>query len=268
MTDAPRETVWMPLLKRLTEVEPTWAVWKNVDSALTRDGDIDSMAAPSSWPAIERETRSWAAAHGIGPVIVCTHIPGGLNLVVPDADSAYLFEVGVKERKLWRGSALFTYGQLLPLVEMDPRGFRRVAPGAEGVLKLLLNGTRHGGARDDAGIRDKSVVELLRADPEGARRAVDAVGGAAAPAMRRAVDAAAAGGWARGAMAIVEARALLRTLAEPRMTLRRARFLASGKNPCPVVHALLGNARIIPGNREQWLADVAATHAVAAEVAA
>jgi hypothetical protein len=258
----------MPLLNRLTDIAPTWAVWKNVDSALQRDGDIDSMAAPDSWPAIELETHAWATAQGLGPVIVCTHIPGGLNLVVPDADSPYLFEIGVKERKLFRGSALFTYDQLLPLLEMDPRGFRRVAPGAEGVLKLLLNGTRRGGARDADGMRDKNVVELLRADPDGARRAADAIGGVAAPALRRAVDAAAAGRWARGAVAIVEARALLRTLAEPRMTLRRARFIASGRNPCPVVLALLGNARIIPGDRERWLASVASTHRLSTEVAA
>jgi len=262
------EAVWIPLLQRLTTVAPTWAVWKNVDSALQRDGDIDSMAAPSEWAAIERETRVWAARHGLGPVVACTHIPGGLNLVVADADSPYLFEIGVKERKLFRGSALFTYDQLVPLSVLDPRGFRRVAPGAEGVLKLLLNGTRRGGGKDAAGLRDKNVVALLTADPEGAHRCASAIGGAAGPALRRAADAAAAGGWDRGAMAIVEARALLRTLAEPGMTVRRVRFLASGKNPCPVVHALLGNARYIPGDRERWLADVAATHSLVAEVPA
>jgi hypothetical protein len=268
MTAAPREAVWMQLLQRLTAISDTWAVWKNVDSALLRDGDIDSMASPSDWPAIEIEARAWAARHGLGPLIPCTHIPGGMNLVVPDADSPYLFEIGVKERKLFRGSALFTYEQMLPLVRMDPRGFRCVAPGAEGVLKLLLNGTRRGGAKDPDGLRDKNVVRLLRDDPVGARRAVQAIGGAAAPALQRAVDAAAAGEWARGAMAVVELRALLRMLADPAMTIRRARFIASRRNPCPVVHALLGNARYIPGDRARWLSDVARTHPLTEEVPA
>jgi hypothetical protein len=201
-------------------------------------------------------------------VIVCTHIPGGLNLVVPDADSPYLFEIGVKERKLFRGSALFTYEQLLPLVRMDERGFRSIVPGAEGVLKLLLNGTRRGGAKDPVSLHDKNVVELLRADPDGARKAVRAIGGMTAPALQRAVDAAAAGEWARGAMAIVEARALLRMIAEPAMTVRRVRFVASRRSPCPVVHALLGNARRIPGDRDRWLSDVTRTHEQHVEVAA
>ena len=268
MTGAPREAVWTPLLQRLTEVSDSWAVWKNVESALQRDGDIDSFAAPADWPAIEVETRAWAAQHGLGHVIACTHIPGGLNLVVPDAESSYLFEIGVKERKLFRGSSLFKYEQLLPLVRMDPRGFRCVTPGAEGVLKLLLNGTRRGGAMNAKGLRDKGVVALLRNDPNGARRAVEAIGGVASSALQRAVDAAAAERWDRGAMAIVEARALLRMLSDPSMTMRRVRFVASGRSPCPVVHALLDNARYIPGDRHQWLSDVARTHVHAAEVPA
>ena len=268
MTDAPREAIWMPLLQRLTTVSDTWAVWKNVDSALSGDGDIDSFASPSDWNTIESEVRTWALLHRLGPVIVCTHIPGGLNLVVPDGDSPYLFEISVKERKLFRGSALFTYEQLLPFLRMDPRGFRCVAPGVEGVLKLLLNGTRRGGAKHAAGLQEKNVLELLREDPEGARRAVDAIGGVGAPALQRAVDAATAGGWARGAMAIVEGRAALRMLAEPAMTIRRVRFVASTRYPCPVVHALLGNARYIPGARDRWLSDVALTHPQRSEVRA
>jgi hypothetical protein len=258
----------MPLLQRLTATADTWAVWKNVASALTGDGDIDSMASPADWNKIEAEVRTWALLHRLGSVIVCTHIPGGLNLVVPDTDSPYLFEIGVKERKLFRGSALFTYEQLLPLVRMDPRGFRCVAPGAEGVLKLLLNGTRRGGRKHAGGLRDKNVVELLREDPEGARRAVDAIGGVAAPALQRAVDDASPAADGRGAMAIVEARAALRMLAEPAMTIRRVRFVASKRYPCPVVHALLGNARYIPGARDRWLSNVARTHPQRAEVRA
>ena len=97
---------------------------------------------------------------------------------------------------------------------------------------------------------------------------MDAIGGVAAPALQRAVEAATAGGWARGAMAIVEARAVLRMLAEPAMTIRRVRFVASKRNPCPVVHALLGNARYIPGDRDRWLSEVALTHPQLAEVPA
>ena len=52
-----RSDVWMPLIQRLTEVAPQWAVWKNVDSALTGSGDIDSLAPPSYWPVIETELK-------------------------------------------------------------------------------------------------------------------------------------------------------------------------------------------------------------------
>jgi hypothetical protein len=35
---------WLPLLRRLTEVSESWAVWKNVDRALVGQGDVDSIA--------------------------------------------------------------------------------------------------------------------------------------------------------------------------------------------------------------------------------
>ena len=156
-----RTQLWLPLLQRLSEVCPSWLVWKNADSAFTGTGDIDSAAPDGEWQNIEREFRAWATQQEIGPAIVCRHIPGGLNLVAVPMDGSTLLEVGVKANKLWRGSILFVLDDLLPLVEWDQRGFRRVRPGAEGLFKLLLNGVRWDGNPNQDGLVSKHVIELL-----------------------------------------------------------------------------------------------------------
>src|SRR3954471_14880842 len=79
-----RTEIWLPLLRRLTEISPLWAVWKNVDSAFTRGVDIDSVAPFESWLLIEEEFVSWARHFGLGPVIVCPHVPYLLHLIALD----------------------------------------------------------------------------------------------------------------------------------------------------------------------------------------
>ncbi len=258
-----RLALWLPLLRRLTEVEPHWLVWKNAESAFRGTGDIDAAAPAASWQDIETEFRRWAVATEVGPVVVCRHIPGGLNLIAIPADSETFLEMGTKARRFWRGSTLFVLDDLLPMTILDSRGFRRLRPGAEGLFKLLLNGTRPGGRRHEVGLEAKGVRGLLRADPEGVREAARLFG----PARRAAIvgaRAAAAGGWSRPAMMAVEGWALVRAAGHPRASLTRFRFRFrfSGRATCPVVKAILEQGRRIPPDRATWIEQLAADHPV------
>jgi hypothetical protein len=255
-----RSSLWLPLLRQLTEACPDWVVWKNVESALFGIGDIDAAAPSMNWEVIEQTFRRWAAEHDLEPVVVCHHIPGGLNLIsIPQGLPTFL-EMGVKDRRIFRGSTLFVAGDLRPLMQMDPRGFRRIRPGAEGLLKLLLNGTRRGGGPNWEGIREKHVLELMREDPEGMRMAARLLG----PAERALVagaERAMNGGWNRAAMFMVDGWALLRGLKSPGVLVRRFQFRLRGKE-CPVVSAILTAHRRIPVDRESWLREVGLSHAL------
>lgn len=254
-----RAGMWLPLLRRLTERFPSWAVWKNVDSALHGHGDVDSLADPAEWPAIEAEFRAWAAEHGMTTVIVCRHVPQGPHLVAFGPGMRHFVQLDVKERATVRGSTLVDWRRLLPLAELDPRGFRRVRPGAEGVVKLLSNGLAPGGRMDGEGLRKKRVAELLARDPEGVRR-MARLFGPAAGALRRGADAAARGGWDRPAMLRVEAWCLLRAVAEPRTMLSRLRFKYHGRARCPLIQAIRAGGRRIPDDGEAWMGAVRRTH--------
>jgi hypothetical protein len=256
-----RALLWLPLLRRLTDVSASWGVWKNVDAALAGDGDIDAAAPETDWPVIEREFRRWASEHALGPVIICHHIPGGLNLVAVPSTMPTLLEVGVKARRIWRGATLFVLDDLKPLMVLDSRGFRRLRPGAEGLFKLLLNGTRWDGRPNRDGLRIKRVAELLLDDPAGAQLAAQLLG-PAADAVMRAAQRAAAGDWDRRAILKVEGWALLRALRSPVLAAKRARFRLRTTTTCPVVSTLLRDHRRIPADRETWLRRVAANHAV------
>lgn len=254
-----RSALWLPLLRGLTAASPFWVVWKNVDSAFGGTGDIDAAAPEADWPIIEREFRRWAAEQDLGPVIVCRHIPGGLNLIAVPPAMPTLLELGVKARRIWRGATLFVLDDLKPLMVLDPRGFRRIRPGAEGLFKLLLNGTRWTGSPNEEQLRIKHVAELLRLDPEGARMAAFLF----RPAQRvvlRAAERAADGDWDRGAILTIQALALLRALRSPSVAAKRARFRLRAKATCPVVSTLLRDHRRIPDDREGWLRRVAIDH--------
>ena len=49
----------LSLLRRLTDLESGWFVWKNGDVAVAGPGDIDSAAERQAWPAIVAEFRAW-----------------------------------------------------------------------------------------------------------------------------------------------------------------------------------------------------------------
>jgi hypothetical protein len=258
-----RTDLWLPLLRALTDDIPSWCVWKNAESAFTGTGDIDAASPDASWPTITDRFTGWARDRDLGPVVVCRHIPGGLNLVaVPDASST-LLEMGIKARRVYRGGTLFVLDDLVPLFTTDPRGFRTILPGAEGLFKLALNGLRWDGTANEPALREKHVRELLAADPEGVERAA-AIFGSGAPAAIAGARAAAAGGWDRRAMLSFQNWALRNALSEPSVLAQRLRFKASGRHRCPVVRVLLEDRRVIPADRRVWLDEVAADHEVIA----
>ncbi|MEA2507368.1 MAG: hypothetical protein QOH48_1986 [Actinomycetota bacterium] len=250
---------WLPLLQRLSLVSDEWLVWKNVDSALSGVGDVDSAAPAAQWGTIETEFLEWAARERLGPAVVCRHIPGGLNLIaVPEGASAFL-EMSVKERRIFRGSTLFVVQDLEGLSQMDERGFRRLRPGAEGLFKLVLNGTKWGGRPNWEGIKEKNIAELLAADSEGVALTAELFGpvkDAAIKGARAAVESR----WEPAAMAMVDAWFLVKGARNPVILARRARFRFETRSSCPIVKAILGSRRRIPEDRDAWLEKVAETH--------
>lgn len=258
---ADRSRLWLPLLRALTEDVPRWCVWKNVDSALTGTGDIDAAAPDLAWPTIEARFVEWVDEYDLGPAVVCRHIPGGLNLVAVPDNATTLLEMGIKARRVFRGGTMFVLDDLVPLFTLDPRGFRTVLPGSEGLLKLALNGLRWDGTPNEEALRAKRVRELLAADPDGVERAAVLFGRGAHAALRGA-RAAAAGGWDRRAMLTLQTWALTNAVADPQVLARRIRFRLSGRQRCPVVRVLLEDARVIPDDRRAWLREVAAEHEV------
>jgi hypothetical protein len=254
-----RAALWLPLLRRLTTRFPRWAVWKNVDSALTAVGDVDSLAPREDWPAIEDEFRAWAAANGLTHGVVCRHIPQGPHLLAFGPGTRHFLQLDLKERATFRGSTLVDVPRLLAVCDVDERGIRRARAGAEGVIKLASNGLRPGGRPDPAALAAKHVAALLAADPEGVRQA-SAWFGPAAGALRALATAVAAGGWDRGAALAVEAWALARGLAEPRTLLGRTWLKYHTRARCPVIQTIRRENRRLPDDLAGWVAAARATH--------
>jgi hypothetical protein len=257
-----RTGLWLTLLRELTETYPGWAVWKNVGSAFAGTGDVDSFAPPADWPGIERTFERWVASQpGLGPVIICRHIPQGPHFIALQEGSPYIVQLDVKIRGTFRGSTLIDAWELQRLSEMDPLGFRRVRPGVEGVIKLLMNGTAKGGRPNPEGLRVKRVAELLSEDPAGVDAGADLLG-AAAGALRRGAAAVVDGRWDQPAMRRVEAWSLVRSVAEPGVAASRLWFLYYQAARCPVVSLIRDHDRRVPPDRDAWLREVASDHVV------
>ena len=255
-----RGELWLSLLRRLTAASATWLVWKNVESALTGQGDIDSAAAPADWDVLEDQFVEWAREFDILPVALCRHIPGGRNLIAAPEGSATFLELSIKNDKAFRGSNLFVLDDLLEMSQMDERGFRTIRPGAEGLLKLVLNGSKWLGRPNREGLASKNVRELLAGDPDGVAMAARLFGRAEGSAQALA-DAVVAGGWNHMAMGAIETRALANAVQRPRASARRAWFRLTMPRRCPVVYAI-GHGRLVGSPRDAWLDDVARTHVV------
>ena len=254
-----RSPLWLPLLRRLTEVSPSWVVWKNVESAVTGIGDIDSAAPREDWPMLTGEFRRWAGSNGLGPVIACPHAPNLLHLVALDGPAPF-FEVDLVARKVFLGSTLFVPGDLLPLSELDARGFRRARPGTEGLIKLINNGARRDGRPNEEGLRAKRIPDLLARDPQGVRETARRLFGPARRAAIQLADAVAAGSWDRRAMLALQGWFLVRAVGEPASVVARVRF-RSNRDKCPVLVAVFSGRRV-PGDRREWIDRVARDHEV------
>lgn len=258
MSDDP--SAWLPLLRRLTERFPNWLIWKNIDSALAGFGDVDTTAPREDWAAIMSEVCRWAAENDLGPVVACCHPPKTMFLIAIDKTRSTFWELDVLGRKYFRGGTLFRARDLLSLTEIDERGFRRVRPGAEGLILLVQNGLKWGGRPDPEGLAKRSVPQLLRQDPDGVVAAAGVMFGRAEQAAVAAAASVAEGGWNRRAFLRLEAAALLGALREPMIIISRARFRLWTKRKCPVVHSIFKNNRRIPGDVNTWVQTVAANH--------
>lgn len=254
-----RTELWLPLLRELTDKHPGWAIWKNVDSAFEGTGDVDSFAPPEDWDAIQATFVEWARSNGLGPVLVCRHVPQGPHFITLQQDSPYLVQLDVKQRGTFRGSTLIDASTLLPLTEIDPSGFRRIRPGAEAVIKLCMNGIRKGGLPNDEGLRTKNVAKLLASDVDGVLSASHLLGPARL-ALLRGATALLKGGWDRPAMATVEAWCAARALAEPRVAASRWWFLNVVAKRCGVIDLIRDHDRRIEGDPAAWLRAIAADH--------
>jgi hypothetical protein len=261
-TTGPRAELWLPLLRRLTEQTPYWAVWKNADSALLGTGDVDSVAARRAWPMIEREFHAWAQQRDLGPSFSCRHIPRTVNHFVLPSGGPDLLQLEVKAGATFRGSVQFHAVDVLALSQIDERGFRELRPGAEGLLKLVLNGMHRGGRPDWDGIADKHVLELLESDWEGAERMAARLGPGAG-AVLRAANAARRGDWDRRAMLELEAWAAAKSVVQPHVIAERVWFRLVRKPRCPVLRTVYQHGRRVPdADPMAWLRTVGEGHHV------
>lgn len=256
-----RTELWLPLLRELTETYPGWAVWKNIASAFAGTGDIDSFAPPSDWPSIQQTFIEWVTRSGLGPVLICRHIPQGPHFITFEQGSPYIVQLDVKERGTFRGSSLIDVWSLLPLTRVTEQGIRSVRPGTEGVIKLCMNGVRRGGRPNHEGLRVKRVAELLASDPEGVALTAELLG-PARRALLRGADAVVAGGWDRRAMATVEAWSALRGVATPGIAASRWWFLNVTAKRCGVITLIRDHERRIDGDLDAWLKTVADDHEI------
>ncbi len=255
MDDAPH---WLSLARGLSEVAPTWVACKSVGGASTEAGDLASTAPVEDWDALTHEFRRWAAANRLGPVVVCTHEPYVQHLVALDGPLRF-FVLSLRARRVVRGATLFVPDTLRPVVELDAWGFRRTRPGAEGVILLLDAVAQDGIEPDWPTLRARNVGALVARDRTGVREAARLLLGPADRAMVQLAEAVEGGRWDRRALTNMQRWCVARSLVEPAVmaTWVRHRFT----RPCAVLDALVAGRRV-PGDRQVWLADVTADHAV------
>jgi hypothetical protein len=255
-----RAALWLPLLQRLTESVSSWGVWKRSESALEGDGDVDALGSETEWGLVVDEFRAWAQQRALGPVVACTHFPDLLVLAACEGERpTRLLQMDVSSYQVFRGARFASASDLRPLMRTDARGFRRLRPGAEGLLLLLAEGVRRGGRPVDAPTA-KGIARLLRQDPEGVEETASVIGAPGRHALAGA-RALAGGGWDRRALVLLELSSAFRLLRDPReLTACFARD-ARGFRKCGLVRALEAGRRV-PGDRNRWLDEMRRSHSV------
>lgn len=252
-------TMLLPLLQELCGLSPDSAVWKNADSGLSGAGDVDFVTPQRAWTAVEAVFRSWARGCGLRPVIACRHMPDTIFLIAVDRARNDFIQLDVRSRMTFHGSTVFVPSDLGSCFELDERGFRRLRPGAEGLLKLVISGIAPAGRPRERAIAKEDVVHLLSRDPQGV------IAGAAlcAPVGKAAQSGAQAlveGGWNRRAMATVEAWFVVKGFTDPRIAWRRVRAKRA-KARCELIQTSIKSSRRISGNVDDWLTRVEQDHA-------
>ncbi|MGH2791927.1 MAG: hypothetical protein ACRDJ0_13220 [Actinomycetota bacterium] len=248
-------------MNKLSASSADQGVWKNAEAGLTGEGDVDFIAARSEWEGIRILAQYWAGEVGLGPVIVCRHMPNAVFFLTVDKSVPDFLQLDVRDRITFRGSTVFEPSDIAHLMEMDPRGFRRLRAGAEGLVKLVISGTGPGGRPKPKTLRKENVIELLASDPTGMREAAASVFARVEDSVLDGADAAMRGQWNRRAMATVEARYALKGVTEPGTVVGRLRARRV-KRDCEIMRTSLGRARKIPGDVDDWLEQVARSHRV------
>jgi hypothetical protein len=255
-----RDQLWLPLLRRLSEECASWLVWKNADAALAGKGDVDSAALPTELDRIEEIFRQWAWDIGAVGWLRCSHLQGvDLFYAVVSGERAELLELDVMTVQPFRGWPVLEASTFLPLAVDDPRAFRRLRPGAEAALLLLLNGLRPRGRMDRAAIREKSLPERLAGDLEGVRAICSRLPHLSGRLLLRLANAVVDGRWDRAAALGLEGLSLACALFSPRFALARARAWLRGGRVCTLTSAA-HDGRRIAGDLGKFLACAGAEH--------
>jgi thymidylate kinase len=248
---------WLDLLRRIDRVAPGALVWKQVEPALGGEGDMDMFVPRTEWPVLAAVFREWAHDQLLVQPLACWHGAGTLTLVAADPSYRFLFEVDVKGRAAFRGTTLFRPEDLAPLVQRDERGFDRLRPGAEGLLKLFLHGVRRDGTLRRDRVARGRCADLIRQDPEGVRLG-SLLFGPVAPLVRRLAELLATGTWDRRIMLRMDAWARRQALAHPELLRQRVR--ARLKRGCRGLKGELKDRDPDPGRTAEWMASMASDH--------
>ena len=247
-----RANLWTSLLISLTQASPNWAVSGNIEEGLAGEGDVDLVAPSADWFRVDEEFRRWADSNGFHPVVSCSHRPGVLVLVAVDDPSTPVYKLEVLGYRHFRGTRLYAAEDLVQGMEMDPRGWRRLRPGAAALIKLLPNGVTWGGNLKWKGPKADRVLGLLKQDPEGALLAAEAF----CCGRRLVVEAAreaGAGHWPRARMIGLEGLAVVKGLLSPADALARMRFRISPAGRCQLL-SVLKEGNLIIGDVAQMRA--------------
>jgi hypothetical protein len=218
------------LVRALSAEAPSFALLWAADASVAGSGDLDAAATRADWSAVWQVHKKWALDGNARAVVSCAHVPGLLMMAAIFPDVETFSELDVSDEIFFRARTLFNAEQIATLAIDDRRGFRRVRPGAEGVIVFLMKSLRRGGRPDRGVLGGRGVYEMLDSDPEGARMAI-------------------------GLLALVGA------LRSPKTVARRAWFRARRRGPCPVAAALEGSRRV-PSDVDAWLRAVADRHPV------
>ncbi len=202
--------------------------------------------------------RRWATAAGFWPVVACRHVPDAMFVIALDGANEF-FQLTVRSRAIFRGATIFRADDFVSLTEVDPRGFRRPRPGAEGLLKLLIKGLDWGGRPRWQNLESEFVLELIGRDTNGVRDAA-ALFKPADLALVSATGTFRNGRWNRVAILAVELTCGLKALDQLSVGVRRARLRAYGRKRCPVIQASIGNGRRPPKDYSAGWSRVADSH--------